>query len=257
MLYYSLGEWKSVESLWGSLRNAQGVGGSFFQGGAKIQWPLFSIRVTLLSSVVHSQGVARFHPQGVVGKELLEAFWTVFCPLSRLFGSLLVVKSFPRGLLDRLWPSVGVLWEDLGSQEAPKRLPRRLQEATKAPKTPWRGPKSPKSTPRHLQDAPRRSREHPKRPRQSPETLPRGPLQRLLWWCWATFVRSSGAQATLWRCSGDAMATLWLLATLYPRSSYALSMLQRLTKLWQRSGHALTLERRSYTLPRALKLLSL
>ena len=34
-------------------------------------------------------------------------------------------------------------------------------------------------------------------------------------------------------------------------------MLWRLAMLWQRSGNALTLERHSYTLPHALKLLSL
>ena len=56
---------------------------------------------------------------------------------------------------------------------------------------------------------------------------------------------------------GDSLATLWRLATLCPRSGDALSMLWRLAMLWQRSGHALTLERRSYTLPCALKLFSL
>ena len=199
----------------------------------KIQWAIFATRRknpvdhlkkkgNAFSSVGNSQGV-------VEKRRLLGASWTVFGPLSGFFGRILVVKRPPRGFQD--------------ASKRPRRLPRRPEEALRVPRAPQDTSKTP-------QDAPESTpRGRDRLPRRSQEALCKDFS--------GDAGRRSCAALALKRRSGDALATLWLLATLCPRSSYALSMLQRLTKLWQRSGHALTLERRSYTLPRALKLLSL
>ena len=150
----------------------------------------FKKRLTLFSSVGHSQGV-------VEKRRLLGASWTVFGPLSGFFGRILVVKRSPRGFQD--------------ASERPRRLPRRPEEALRVPRAPQDTSKTP-------QDAPEST------PR-GPDSLLRRSQEALCKDFSGDAGRRSCAALALKRRSGDALAMLWRRSGFWRRSIHALATL--------------------------------